>query len=154
MKIVLSFIGVVLAIFVMGFLLIQLVPFGHAHANPPVVKEPTWDSPTTRELARQACFDCHSNETVWPWYTNLAPVSWLTQRDVNEGREKLNFSDYQGLRGEEGGKGEDEEEGEEISEEIERGSMPPWYYVIIHPNAALSDQEKQQLITGLQNSLK
>ena len=64
------------------FLVAQLIPFGRSHTNPVVVKEPTWDSPTTRDLAKRACFDCHSNETVWPWYTNIAPVSWLTQRDV------------------------------------------------------------------------
>jgi hypothetical protein len=152
MRRVLSCVGILLLVIVAGFLLAQLIPFGRNHTNPAVVKEPTWDSPTTRDLAKRACFDCHSNETVWPWYTNIAPVSWLTQRDVNEGRQRLNFSDYQGLRGEggrEGGRG-----GNEIGRVIERGSMPPWYYVMIHPNAALTDQEKQQLITGLQNSLK
>jgi hypothetical protein len=75
MRTVLSCVGIILLILVGGFLLIQLVPYGRAHANPPVVKEPAWDSPTTRALAKRACFDCHSNETVWPWYTNVAPVS-------------------------------------------------------------------------------
>ena len=55
-------------------LLIQLVPYGRAHTNPPVVAEPNWDSPQTRELAVRACFDCHSNETTWPWYSNIAPI--------------------------------------------------------------------------------
>jgi hypothetical protein len=62
--------------------LIQAVPYGRAHSNPPVVSEPAWDSPRARELAVRACFDCHSNETVWPWYSNIAPVSWLIQSDV------------------------------------------------------------------------
>jgi hypothetical protein len=150
--------GIVIGLAVVGFLLIQVIPYGHAHANPPTVKEPAWDSPTTRDLAKRACFDCHSNETAWPWYTNVAPVSWLTQRDVNEGRQRLNFSDWQGFRrgGEGGGEGGEGggRDGNEISRVIERGSMPPWYYVMIHPNAGLTDQEKQQLITGLQNSLK
>jgi mono/diheme cytochrome c family protein len=65
----------------------QLVPYGRDHDNPPVAAEPTWDTPTTRELARRACFDCHSNETQWPWYSNIAPLSWLIQRDVEEGRD-------------------------------------------------------------------
>ena len=59
------------------FVLIQLAPFGRNHTNPPVVQEPSWDSAETRALAKRACFDCHSNETVWPWYSNIAPVSWL-----------------------------------------------------------------------------
>jgi len=61
------------------FIAMQLVPYGHAHTNPPVTGEPKWDSPQTRELAKRACFDCHSNETDWPWYSNIAPVSWLIQ---------------------------------------------------------------------------
>src|SRR5690349_11025724 len=61
------------------FLLIQAVPYGRAHTNPPVVSEPHWDSPRTRELAKRACFDCHSNETRWPWYSHVAPMSWVLQ---------------------------------------------------------------------------
>jgi hypothetical protein len=145
--------GVLLGIVVVGFLLMQLIPFGHNHSNPPVVKEPTWDSPTTRTLAQRACFDCHSNETMWPWYTNIAPVSWLTQHDVDEGRGRLNFSDINSRRGERGGEGGGRGENE-LGRMISRGTMPPWYYVVIHPNAGLTDQEKEQLINGLQNSLK
>lgn len=87
-------IGLVLVLFVGGFVLMQLVSYGRNHTNPPVVSEPTWDSPETRALAVRACYDCHSNETVWPWYTNVAPVSWLIQREVAEGREELNFSTW------------------------------------------------------------
>ena len=149
----LTCLGALLAILVAGFLLIQLIPYGRSHTNPPVVQEPAWDSPTTRTLAQRACFDCHSNETAWPWYTNIAPVSWLTQRDVDEGRQRLNFSDINSRRGERGGEGGGRGEND-MGEVITRGSMPPWYYVMIHPNAGLSDQEKQQLINGLQNSIK
>lgn len=73
---------------------IQLVPYGREHANPPVTGEPAWDAPATRTLAKQACFDCHSNETEWPAYATIAPASWLVQRDVNEGRAVLNFSEW------------------------------------------------------------
>ncbi len=76
------------------FLLIQAVPYGRNHANSPNRTEPTWDSPTTRQLAVRACYDCHSNETIWPWYSNVAPVSWLVQRDVEEGRDEVNFSEW------------------------------------------------------------
>jgi mono/diheme cytochrome c family protein len=68
---------------------IQLVPYGRDHINPQVTQESRWDSARTRALAARACFDCHSNETVWPWYSNVAPVSWLIQRDVDEGRRAL-----------------------------------------------------------------
>lgn len=70
--------------------LIQLVPFGHSHTNPTATKEPDWDSPGTASLFHRACYDCHSNRTTWPWYSNVAPVSWLVQRDVNGGRRHLN----------------------------------------------------------------
>ena len=76
------------------FLLIQVIPYGRDHSNPPVTAEPAWDSQRTEALARAACFDCHSNETEWPWYTNVAPMSWLIQRDVDEGRRKRNYSEW------------------------------------------------------------
>jgi hypothetical protein len=58
-----------------AFLAIQLVPYGRDHTNPPGTGEPSWDTPATRALAKQACFDCHSNETEWPAYASVAPVS-------------------------------------------------------------------------------
>jgi hypothetical protein len=138
-------IGLLILVSVGCLLLAQLVPYGRRHTNPPVANEPQWDSPQTRELARVACFDCHSNETVWPWYTNVAPFSWLIQRDVDEGRQHLNFSEWKGLTA---------RRLSEIPEVIQEGSMPPLQYTIIHPDAVLSSTQKQQLIQGLQNSLK
>src|SRR5690606_6317145 len=73
-------------------LAIQLIPGGRNHDTPPVTEEPAWDSPRTRELAVIACFDCHSHETRWPWYSNIAPVSFFVQDHVDEGRAMLNFS--------------------------------------------------------------
>ncbi len=125
------------------FGLIQLVPYGRSHTDPPVAKEPNWDSPRTRQLAVIACFDCHSNQTTWPWYTNIAPFSWLIQRDVDEGRRRLNFSEWNiPQRG-----------GREIGETVLRGSMPPIQYVIIHTNAILSQTDKEALAQGLQTTL-
>jgi hypothetical protein len=125
------------------FVLIQLVPYGRDHSNPPVVAEPAWDSPHTRALAAAACFDCHSNETAWPWYTSVAPFSWLTQNDVDSGRATLNFSQWN--RPQEAG---------DVAEMISGGEMPPWYYRLIHSGARLSDQERQQLIAGLQATFR
>src|SRR5260221_13711084 len=73
----------------------QLVPYARAHTNPASVQEPAWDSPDTRELVRAACFDCHSNQTVWPAYSYVAPSSWLVQWDVDQGRSHLNFTEWQ-----------------------------------------------------------
>lgn len=132
-------VGIALA----GFLLIQLVPYGRAHTNPPVTGEPGWDSPATKALAVRACFDCHSNETTWPWYSNVAPMSWLLQRHVDEGRQKLDFSTWATMR----------QEAEHTARQISSGEMPPFDYLLLHPDARLTDAEKQQLIDGLAKTL-
>ncbi len=139
MRKVLLVVAGLVVVALIGFGLLQLVPYGRNHTNPPVVAEPTWDSPQTRELAKRACFDCHSNETTWPWYSNVAPMSWLIQRDVDSGRRRLNFSEWNSARRERG----------RMGESVAEGSMPPWYYVILHPSANLSNAETQQLANGL-----
>lgn len=131
--------GVVLA----GAFVIQLVPYGRAHTNPPVTQEPAWDSPRTRELAQRACFDCHSNETVWPAYASIAPFSWIVQDHVDEGREKLNFSTFD----------RPQEEAEEAAEVVSEGEMPLWDYAMMHPSARLTDSERRELARGLQATL-
>jgi mono/diheme cytochrome c family protein len=125
--------------FIAIVILIQAVPYGRDHLNPPVRAEPQWDSPRTRELSARACFDCHSNETVWPWYSNIAPISWLIENDVKEGRRELNFSEWD----------RPQEEAHESADSVRKGSMPPWYY----PWARLSHAERQDLINGLEASL-
>lgn len=127
------------AVVIGGFLLIQLVPYGRNHTNPPVIQEPAWDSPQTRALFMRACADCHSNNTVWPWYSNIAPVSWLVYRDTMEGRQKFNVSEWNRPQ-----------EGEEAAETVIKGEMPPLIYLPTHPEARLSAAEKEQLIRGLQ----
>ena len=116
---------------------IQFVPYGRDHSNPPGGRKIAWDSPRTQQLMTDACMDCHSNETKWPWYSNIAPVSWLVQKDVEDGRRELNLSAGQ-------------IEVDEMIEAIREGEMPPWQYKPLHPGARLSDQEKQDLIEGLQ----
>lgn len=125
------------------FGLIQLIPFGKNHSNPPVLQEPDWDSAETRALVKRACFDCHSNETIWPWYSKVAPSSWLVQRDVEQGRKKMNFSDW----------GRRNEDGEEIREVILEGEMPLPAYLLMHPEARLTEEETLRLIEGLMRSL-
>jgi len=137
---------IVIAALAAVFLLLQLVPYGHAHNNPPVVAEPNWDSPQTRELAARACFDCHSNETAWPWYSSIAPISWLTQNHVLEGREYLNFSDWYQSHEE---NGREENETEELGETVLEGKMPLRSFLLIHPEARLTDAERSALAEGL-----
>ncbi len=134
--------GVVIGL-IAGFILIQFLPYGHDHTNPTVVAEPQWDSQQTRDLVVRACYDCHSNQSTWPWYSNVAPISWLIQHDVQQGRARLNFSQW-GTSGRGGG---------DAAEQVQRGTMPQWYYVLLHPTASLTSAEKQALIQGLQTSL-
>ncbi|WP_236021807.1 heme-binding domain-containing protein [Geomesophilobacter sediminis] len=134
--------GKIVTAIIVILVLIQAVPYGRNHINPPVLREPAWDRPATRELAMRACFGCHSNETVWPWYSQVAPISWLVQHDVDEGRRKLNFSDWRnGAR-----KGE---RPEEIREEVTEGEMPPLMYRLAHPQARLSEEQKRELVDGV-----
>ncbi len=148
MRQILKYIGITIA----GFLLIQLVPYGRSHVNPPIIAEARWDSPQTRSLAQRACFDCHSNETTWPWYSNVAPTSWLIQHDVEEGRSTMNLSEWGAtpvIRSE-GERGLRQADAQEISNAILGGQMPPDQYLILHPNADLSQAEREQLAKGFQ----
>ena len=124
---------------VVGLIGIQFVPYGRDHTNPPVISEPTWDSPATRAFAVIGCFDCHSNQSKWPWYSNVAPISWLVQRDVDEGRQHLNFSTW----------GTGENEGAHAAEMLSSGEMPPFQYLLAHPEARFSDADKAAFIKGL-----
>ena len=138
------------------FGLIQLVPVARFQTNSPVLAEPNWDSPETRALAKAACFDCHSNETVWPWYAKVAPISWLVTRDTVEGRQRLNFSEWGVPRpaGEGGEGGGGRNPADEIAEQIREGEMPPGIYLLPQPAARLTDAQKEQLIRGLEASLR
>lgn len=128
-------IGIVLVIL---FVVIQFVPV--SRTNPPVTQEVKWDAPATRELAQRACFDCHSNETVWPWYAYVAPLSLRVASHVDEGRERLNFSAWD----------QPNEDFDEIEKVISRGEMPLTDYLLMHPEAKLTDIETAALLAGLE----
>jgi hypothetical protein len=116
------------------------VPYGWAHSNPPVTVDAPWPSAESEALARAACYDCHSNETEWPLYSYVAPMSWLVRRDVDEGREELNFSTWD----------RDDGEADDAIESIDEGSMPPSQYTLLHRDADLSASEKDALIAALE----
>ncbi|WP_321367747.1 heme-binding domain-containing protein [uncultured Desulfuromusa sp.] len=124
------------------FIAIQFVPYGKDHSNPPVIAEPPWDQPETREFFVRACADCHSNETHWPWYSNFAPASWLVTMDINEGREHFNVSEWDPQNN----------MGGWIAKQVELGEMPPLKYLLPHPEARLTDEEKAKFINGLKNT--
>jgi hypothetical protein len=138
---ILILVGVALILFV-GM---QLVPVNRT--NPPVLTEPNWDSPQTQALAQRACMDCHSNQTNWRWYTYMAPASWLVAHDVSEGRRELNLSQLNA------DPTRNSRMAQRIQRAIQSGNMPPAQYLIMHPEAQLTPQEKQLLETGLQKTL-
>jgi len=123
---------------IIGLLIvIQLIPVNRT--NPAITREVKWDAPETRALAKRACFDCHSNETIWPWYSYVAPVSLRLASHVTEGRDRLNFSAWD----------QPNERYSEIEKVLNRNEMPLWDYLLMHADAKLSDAEKQALLTGL-----
>ncbi|WP_258102744.1 heme-binding domain-containing protein [Marinoscillum sp. MHG1-6] len=114
--------------------------------NPNDIHKEVLIAPEVSKILRKACYDCHSNETVYPWYGNIAPVSWLVYHDVEEGREELNFSEWipYSLK-------KKNHKLEEIAEEVEEGKMPLPIYVSIHPEADLTREERELLINWAKN---
>jgi cytochrome c551/c552 len=135
-------IKVLLSVLATG-VLIQFVPYGKDHQNPPVLTQPQWDSMQTRELFERACANCHSHETVYPWYSDIAPISWLITRDVEEGREHFNISTL-GIQ--------KKNKIKDAATEVREGEMPPFFYLPLHPEAKLSDADKETLAKGLENT--
>jgi mono/diheme cytochrome c family protein len=125
------------------FIVIQFIPYGKNHINPSVQEEPKWNTPKTKELFMRACGDCHSNQTKWPLYSQIAPISWFVFSHVEEGREHLNISMWNIQK---------KQKGDEAAEEVEEGDMPLASYLIAHPEAKLNKQDKVLLIQGLKKT--
>jgi len=125
-------------------LAIQAVPYGRSHAQGPVTGEPQWADAETRELMVRACFGCHSNQVEYPSYASVAPISWMVQSHIDEGREAVNYSEFATNHG----------DAEESFEVVKEGSMPPAYYTRfgLHPEARLTPEEMKTLLNGLQNT--
>jgi hypothetical protein len=126
---------------VVAFGLLQLT--NPARTNPPVVHDVMATNPPPAPVAtllQAACYDCHSHETKWPWYSQVAPVSWLVVSDVNEGREHVDFSDWP----------TDPEavakKLDRINEVMDYREMPPKQYTLMHPKARLSEADRKLLM--------
>jgi mono/diheme cytochrome c family protein len=122
---------------------IQFIPYGKTYTNPPIMSEPKWDSPQTKVLFDKACANCHSNETTYPWYSKVAPISWLVASDIEEGRAHFNVSMWGIQR---------KNKGDEAAKETRSGDMPPWFYLPTHPEAKLTDLQTKELISGLEKT--
>jgi len=135
------------AISVVVFAVMQLVPV--SRDNPPAQGVVQWDSPQTKELVSRACMNCHSNESVWPWYSYFAPGSWITVVHVNSARQQFNLSELNKMPA-----SRKRRLVSDMVDQIRNSVMPPFDYQLLHPEARLTAAEKEQLIQGLQNSLQ
>ena len=126
-----------LALLVVAVVLVGMQAIRPSRDNPPVTGD--LDAPADVKLVlRRSCYDCHSNETRWPWYTNIAPVSWLVANHVKEGRAELNFSQWSSYEPK-----KREHKLEEIEDEVREGEMPIGNYVWIHGDAKLSEADSK-----------
>ena len=133
-KSVWGMIGIGLAVV---FLAIQFVPVDRSN---PAVQTQVPASAEARAVLERACYDCHSNQTKWPWYSYVAPMSWLAAKDVQDGRAELNFSTWNLLSAEEQAEGVGES-----WEKVQSGEMPLWFYLPLHPEAKLSPADRAVL---------
>jgi hypothetical protein len=126
--------------FAVGGVAVQFVPVKGIGVNPAgdhyVVKAPA----EVEAILKRSCFDCHTNQTAWPWYARIAPGSWLIARDVKKGRSRMNMSEWS-----DEDRDDMQVDKENSWDQIEAGHMPPWFYLPMHPNAYLSDKEKALL---------
>ncbi|MET0460841.1 MAG: heme-binding domain-containing protein [Ilumatobacteraceae bacterium] len=128
-----------IAVLALVAIAIQFVPYGWWHENPPVIQDAPWPDAASEAIARESCYSCHSNETNWPLYSYVAPMSWLVRSDVEAGRDEFNMSDW----------GEDGDEAFDAIEMIQLGEMPPGKYTLIHRGAALTAEERDILVQAL-----
>ena len=140
MKRVLKIFAILLVVIVIG---IQFVR--PARTNPPIdqsqtLKANTQISPEVAAILDRSCRDCHSNQTVWPWYTNVAPVSWWLSNHVSDGRRSLNMSEWARLP-----RDRQDRKLRQICDEVEDGVMPLSSYIPMHPQAKLSEQDKKAI---------
>ncbi len=114
-----------------------------ARTNPPATNPFAIGDPDVESVLRRSCFDCHSNETRWPWYSEVAPISWQISDHVEEGREHMNFSAWNEAKA--------LKRLNEICEEVEEGHMPLPSYLLLHGDAKLDEESVKSLCSWSQN---
>ncbi len=128
-----------------ALVIIQFIPIDRN--NPPVAGE--IEAPeAVMAILKRSCYDCHSNETIWPWYSYVAPASWLVAKDVREGREELNFSVWDTYS-----EKRKNHKIKECGEEVEEGEMPLWFYLPLHPEAELSQDDIDLIVSWSKGAL-
>ena len=127
------------------FLLAQLIRIDKS--NPPVRSDLA--SGTAKPVLHRACYNCHSNETIWPWYSSVAPASWLVGRDVRGARSHLNFSEWGTYDS-----GTRSHKLRAIAEEVQGGDMPPWYYSFVHRDSRLSASDRNQILAWVEETIR
>ncbi len=146
----------ILLVLVLLFVIAQLLPKAlFPISNPGVDSTKTLDAgaqkltPQVAAILNRSCRDCHSNQTRWPWYSKVAPVSWLLSRDVAEGRRELNFSEWATYTPR-----RKDRKLEEVCAQVTRGEMPLGVYLPLHTDAKLSDADRRALCvwTGLERA--
>jgi cbb3-type cytochrome oxidase cytochrome c subunit len=125
-------------ILVLALITIQFVPIEQTN---PLVESDVAVPAELKVVLRRSCYDCHSNETRWPWYARVAPVSWLIANDVKEGRRQVNFSVWNQYGGNRKAR-----KLKEIVDQVEQNKMPQWYYLLVHPDATQSAENKEMII--------
>ncbi len=118
-----------------AFVAAQFVPLEHSN---PAVESDLSAPKSVKVVLKRSCYDCHSHETRWPWYAYVAPASFLVTHDVREARDEMNFSTWNRYRSD-----KRVELLDDVLEMVNDGEMPPWYYLVMHPGARLSDADRE-----------
>ena len=122
-----------------------------SHVNPPIDPAKTLFAttpapPNVQSILERSCNDCHSNKTVYPWYDDIAPASWLVANDVNGGRHQMNLSEW-GTYSQK----KKLHRLKDICDQVKQGDMPLWYYLPLHPKAKLTDADRATICTWASN---
>jgi hypothetical protein len=136
-------VNIFLILILFALFVIQFIPVNKTN---PIISEDMRASIEVKNILRNSCYNCHSNETKWPWYSNIAPVSWMIINDVDDARKKMNFSTWDKISFE-----KKEVLKKDIWDEVQQEDMPPTLYTYVHPEAKLGFPQKniiKKWITG------
>ena len=122
-----------------AFLVAQLV---RPDRSNPAVSADLSAPPAVKDALQRSCYDCHSNQTRWPWYSAVTPFSWWIHHEVAEGRRRMNFSSWTDYTSD---PGTEDQKLDEIARLIASDAMPPWYYRAMHPGARLTYGERDAI---------